>query len=289
MSSDWTISTGLVHQLSRFTNYRIKEWLDRKEKFCLILIEPTDKLDINKTFNYKDIIYKENTLSMADLIIFLQNMANRNNTDLNDLGRTDLNGLKSKLSKHNLEELNPEWSQNYNYKVYFEGEWPSYPSPKINHPSWYIFYGLGNGHHYPSFESQLFDKDAPYYPSKISAISNLMDIDVNLHKINGYLFPGIIFLLPFTSMYIMNVKIVGKKIELEYTDSKMLNEYAVKIYYEGSNDFRDSIQEDAKFAYLLRNIPYRLSLMLYRKDTGQLIDSIHHPSNSDILYSSKRA
>lgn len=68
----------------------------------------------------------------------------------------------------------------------------------------------------------------------------------------------------------------------------MLNEYAVKIYYEGSNDFRDSIQEDAKFAYLLRNIPYRLSLMLYRKDTGQLIDSIHHPSNSDILYSSKR-
>jgi hypothetical protein len=288
MSKDWTISTGLVNELSRFQKFQVKEWIDRKEKFCIILIEPTAKEDSDKNYCYNDITFEEKIMSTSDLIAFLQEIINKNYDSLNGINGIDLDGLKSDLSIHDLENLNKDWSTHYCYKAYFEGEMPSYLSPKINNPSWHIFYGLGSGHHYPTFDDPLFDKGAPYYPSKTSALSSLMDINLDLHFINGYIFPGIVFLLPFTNMYIKKMKLLGRRIELEYTDDKILDQYAVKIYYEGNNDFRESIQEEAKTSYLLNNVPYFIGIMLYKKDTGLLIDSIHYPSKSNNLYPSKR-
>lgn len=273
-----SLSSSLTNFLNKFSKFNIREWIDKQDKFYLMLVRPAEIEGTEKNYDYNTILFKEKFVTTSELINILMAIMNKEYRELNEIVGMHLDEISSYLSINDLEELNRKFKEEIPcYRTYFEGELPSRISPTINYPTSYIFYPISYGKEYPFRNTLLFHKDYPYYPSKISAVSNLMEIDLSsAMNLGKNVNPGLLFLLPFTNMYIKSFKIIGDKIELKYSDNNLLGQHRIKIYYERDNNNGETFQDEAKTEYSLDNFPTFLSLILYKKDSGQMVDKIDY-------------
>lgn len=273
------VSEGLKERLKDFSRFKVAEWIDFEEKFAILIIEPVKDQSGLKKYEYPNVHFTERVIGYSELITLLSEISQRKYSDLNGLFNESVSEY---LSKDDLTDLNKLFAPSYPlFSKYFQNEIPSFTSPFINKPIQYIFYPLDNYKRYPNNNDLLFHKDFPYFPSKSIALNDLMNISlIQPFQDTDRVYPGIIFMLPYTSTYIEKLKIIGNNLIIEYSNIKELKNYGIKIYYESSHyNFRETIQIEAINDVTLKYIPTSISLLLYEKSKGEVVDKIDSQSN----------
>jgi len=272
------LSSQLVEKLGCFSKYRVREWIDIDDEFFFILVEATSLDFKSVTLLYERVSFKDIVLTGTDLLEYLNKIGHGEYEDLNWLKRND---VPSYMAVKNLEELNIGYAKGYLlYGKFFENEGSKFTPIQTTYPSYQIFFPAADDRSYPVSEKILFGLDVPYYPSKTIALKQLMEVDLLSNSIvtsNTSIYPGILLVLPSSEIYIKKVKLIANAVNIEYNVSSNLSQYGVKIYYESYHfHFTESFQDDLKFSYELKHSPTFISLVVYNKQTGDLLDKIEH-------------
>jgi hypothetical protein len=111
MSNDLTISKDLDGHLSKFTKFRIREWIDIQDNFYLMLVQPVNVADAAKSYDYDNVLYKDRYLSSAEVLEILNLVINQDYSELKKVSGMHLDENSRYISIDDLNEYKKKFRE----------------------------------------------------------------------------------------------------------------------------------------------------------------------------------